>query len=492
MKRIMVLIVALIFLAGCGAPGISPSSALSPPKPAAETTNTGGDLLSSSKATSSPTDMTTEDPTPEPEPTEEPIPTPMYTDTPYENAPSTTSAFPPIANKKALPGLEIGTVATEKGSILYYVEMDNNSGFDGCTIYKLDRAINKKTVLRQTDTNIKQIFLDTKGNLYYVRYTSNDPEYFSSLYEYNGMQDKLIASHIDTIGRVDCDAIYYSTILTVDAPGGQSQLYYTEIMKYTIADGSASRLAQFPSDIWLMNYIKPRSLLFFNFNYLSTFDEGAQTYSYDLTNNTNYKVMHVNERFIFSDDGDNLVVYVPSKNKTTFTIYNFKTLTKKAVTVKEKIDNLGAVLLASGHFYVSGNSGSGEYPGPLSSTVFDIDITTGDILSKTPLDYIGESALYQGKWFLYTYLDVNLDDGEHYLAKQAIRVFDSTTNHYSVVAALGKTELDNDESLTFEVCGGYIWMIKINGCEGASYSCWKRIAIPAGKPPSPTPEPTAT
>lgn len=467
MKKALLFALAFILLAWCSALAVSPAST-GAATPAATVYAGAACIPQPMPSVSSETTPTKTVATPIP------TPLPLYTDTPIKNEPSSLSALPPLVGNEALPGLDIGMVAVAQGNIVYYTSssytIDNPECYSICS---LDTKTHKTKTLRKTKTAISQIFLDEKGNLYYVCYNPDydDPALsISFLYEYGEQQDKLLIKHIDRVERVDSDNIYFSAVACASDTGEQDECSL-QIMKYCLTDGLISRIASF-SYISDSMSAKAIPLMYLNFEG----DMDTQAYVLDLTNSSLFRVLDLDEHFVLSDDGENLVAYKSSVNKTDFTIYNFRKLDKKTVTVPKKINNLSNALVTDERLCVFDNNAAEENPCPTKSNLYVIDIASGILVSEKTMDYISDACFYHGKWFFYTFVVVENGDIDT-ATKQKLQVFDPDTGKLKAIAGFGCWEMADDNYRTFEVCGGYAWMVQVAGCEGADYIYWKRIKV---------------
>jgi hypothetical protein len=108
------------------------------------------------------------------------------------------------------PGLKIGDIVIASGNFIYYYdEVFSSSGDYGYTaIYQFDKKAGKAKIIRKFGNEccgMEQIFLDAKGNLYYVL---ENEKYQFLLYKYQKTEDLLIGDAGNGVDRVDDAYIY--------------------------------------------------------------------------------------------------------------------------------------------------------------------------------------------------------------------------------------------------------------------------------------------
>lgn len=412
--------------------------------------------------------------------TADPIPTPILVTSPATKnsitikptsteAPDTPSPLPTATSTPAPKedtvtddGYKIGFIVTKNHSVFYLDRQYSESGTKH-SVYSFNTETNQKRKLREfRDTPITQIFLDGAGNLYYVKsiYTKDSDNQVTirqNLYQYTSGQDRLIASYIDSVIRVDQTHIFYI------GPSGS-------IYQYHVVNQTKTKVAQVSLEDKNL-YVSYFSCLgYFLMDVRNTTD--AEYQKYHLINLYTGKTSLLSEkpedRFIGSDDGKCLIKYSHSGKKTMVTIYDMKTgeTSKFSISGSLWIDR---AFVQSEIVNLVATSGISQ-----KDTLYQVRMPDGKVQTKTNLPYhIGSSVAYNGTWYFYTYVFSTHDDTEY--TKQSIKAMALKDGRITKLHNFEQT-VDNGHDLRLDIANDILWL-DYYGSENQSHSVISRFLI---------------
>lgn len=446
-----VLVLVALALAGCAA-GPLPTAAITASSKA-PTPSPLPTLPTAKPVTPSPLPSATL----EPEPTPEPSPTEFV------------PVIPQYVKGEPKPGLRIGSVAISNDISIFYAKFDINTR--RTTIVRIDRKTGNETRIRYLEegAGITNIFLDSRGNLYYS--CKNGPalegEYYyaSHLYRFDPDGDKLIASDLSTVLRVYENYIYYSTENFDTQKSG--------IYKFRIKDQKIEEILSINGYFYNIAATQNMPVVIYQKGYIEEEMNRAEACLNYLNLETGecYKQLFDEYgAFFFSMDGSALI-FRSSSSCLPDRYYIIDTTDDRILMIDlnfytDQVLIAGNSIFFFEDFYCSGHN----------QEILKYDYLSGKLLSKNKSEPI-QAAFYSGNYlFLHTYRDI-YSSGEYVATKNRVYIFDLTTGKLKKLADLGTHKRGDDNYPVIEVDAGFIWLIDKRGCENATNEIWTKIPL---------------
>lgn len=388
-------------------------------------------------------------------------PTPTEKPEPPSPTPIATLTSAPKVDSVTDPGLKIGFVVSNDDSV-FYLERQYGEAETKYSIHQLDLKTNQEKKLREfSGSPLTQIFLDSVGSLYYVKSivftdAENGVTTRQNLYQYTNGQDKLIASYIDSVIRVDQEHIFYI------GPSGN-------IYQYHIGKQTKTKIAQVSLDKSLyVSYFSCRG--HFLMDVRNTTDaEYRKYYMVNLyTGKTNLLSEKPEDQFIGSDEGECLIKYSHSGKSTPVIIYDMKTNKTSEFSVSGSLW-IDRAFVHGEIVYLVARSGTKQ-----QQSLYEINLTNGKVQAQTGLPYhIGSSVAHNGMWYFYTYVYSTNGDTEY--TRQSIKAMALKDGKITTLHSL-KQAVDNGHYLRLDIAHGTLWL-DYYGSEEQSHSVVARAPI---------------
>jgi hypothetical protein len=467
MKRVLPFMFMLLLLTGCGAGTTTPEVAA--PYPATTSTpETAGTAAETIPAAAPQTQQIL--------PSETPHPTAII----YE------TGCPPITNDTSSTTLTTGIMAVANEQCVFFYNIKNREEgeyvYSHDVIYRMDRKSGETIVIRETDENtmILNLFLDSFGNLFYLCDQSQSVDYQYTLYKlfmfepeknedmpiltdlYSDMDmyfaDNYEKTHTCIIGEYD-NAIYYMD------PASR-------ISRLDLADNTTHSVIQ--TNVYSAVMLDKYPVLVFSVGDASDEEtiRAQQLFIYDLTTGKEYKVADFVGEYRATDDGRGLLVSNASGTKTKLDLIDFENKTRSSFEIPAEIGLVSAIM-KNGSLIVMAYDSSG-------CEIYNIRITTGKISIDAKIGNAQDLDFSNGKWYIYSYEEKkpwDYDNGNAPYVNQKIRVFDLAKGKLATVKTLPDCGVDDGQCYTFEVSGGYAFMIDYYWTSNCN-EIWKRFKLP--------------
>lgn len=347
--------------------------------------------------------------------------------------------------------MKIGFVVSNDDSV-FYLERQYGEAETKYSIHQLDLKTNQKKKLREfSGSPLTQIFLDSAGSLYYVKSivftdAENGVTTRQTLYQYTSSQDRLIASYIDSVIRVDQEHIFYI------GPSGS-------IYQYHIASRTKTKIAQVSIDNKNLYASYFSCLGYFLMDVRNTTDaEYRKYYLVNLyTGKTSLLSEKLEDQFIGSDEGECLIKYSHTGKSTVVTIFHMKTNETSELSVPGSLW-IDRALVQSEIVYLVARSGTKQ-----QQSLYEINLTNGKVQAQTGLPYhIGSSVAHNGMWYFYTYVYSTNGDTEY--TRQSIKAMALKDGKITTLHSL-KQAVDNGHYLRLDFTHDSLWLDYCGGEE---------------------------